>query len=203
YTAYATSPADNKSRASVDEVYAVIISDLTDAINYLPSSYDDANLGRATSHAARAMLARVHMQRGNYSEARTLLRDIVSSNQFKLVDRYLDNFEEENEFNEESLFEVAFSSSFGGLGWNPSGDGTSMEVTIRGQEYGPNAWRNLIPSNGLIAEFEDDDPRFGDSFYQIGDTYNNGTEVITEMQNADPKISWRKYQMIYKQPSED
>jgi hypothetical protein len=203
YTTYATSPDDNQGRASIDDVYALIISDLTDATNYLPESYPDTDVGRATTFAARAMLARVQMQRGDYAAAKAQLTPIVESGNYQLVDQYLDNFQEEQEFNEESLFEVAFSSNFGGLGWNGAGDGTNMEVTVRGQEYGPNAWRNLIPSNGLIDEFEDGDPRFEDSFYQIGDTYNNGTQVITEMQNANPKISWRKYQMIYKAASED
>ncbi|HYF67979.1 MAG TPA: RagB/SusD family nutrient uptake outer membrane protein [Ohtaekwangia sp.] len=203
YTTYATSPSEAEGRASADEVYAQVIADLTDAVNALPETYADSDIGRATTYAARAMLARVYMQRGEYGLAKEQLDPIVNSEAFSLTDEYIDNFQEEQEFNEESLFEIAFSSNFGGLGWNPAGDGANMEVTVRGQEYGPNAWRNLIPSNELLAEFEDDDPRFEDTFYQIGDTYNNGTMTITEMQNASPKISWRKYTMIYKVPSED
>jgi starch-binding outer membrane protein, SusD/RagB family len=203
YTSYAKAVDDVQGRAPAGEVYQVIIQDLTDAIASLPESYPDTDAGRATTFAARAMLGRVYMQLGDYASAKATLDPIVASGNYALTPEYLDNFQEENEYNEESIFEIAFSSSFGGMGWNGPGDGTSMEVTVRGQEYGPNAWRNLIPSNELLAEFEDDDPRFGDSFYQLGDTYNNGTATITEMQNASPKISWRKYQMIYKVASED
>lgn len=203
YTTYAKSPGDNQGRAAIDDVYSVIIADLTEAVDFLPESYPDSDIGRATTYAARAMLARVHLQRGEYALAKAQLVPIVESGQYDLVDEYLDNFQEEFEFNDESLFEISFSSAFGGLGWNAPGDGTNMETTVRGQEYGPNAWRNLIPSDGLVAEFEAGDPRFGDSFYQIGDTFNNGTQTITEMQGANPKISWRKYQLIYKVASED
>lgn len=203
YQTYAKSPEDNLPRSTAEEVYALIISDLTDAVNFLPESYPDSDIGRATTYAARAMLARVHLQRGDYAAAKAQLVPIVESGNYSLTDEYLDNFQEENEFNEESIFEIAFSSNFGGLGWNAPGDGTNMEVTVRGQEYGPNAWRNLIPSDGMLAEYEALDPRFGDSYYQIGDKFNNDTQTITEMQNANPKISWRKYQMIYKVPAED
>src|SRR5690606_19461016 len=77
------------------------------------------------------------------------------------------------------------------------------EVTFRGQEYGPNAWRNLIPSNSLLDEYEmvangdpKDDPRYGDSFYFIGDTYNNGNSVLENW-------GWKKYTKIYKAADEE
>ncbi len=68
---YAKNIGDDKPRASVDEVYALIISDLEAAIASLPlkSGYDAANIGRANKQAAMALLARAHMQRGNYNLA--------------------------------------------------------------------------------------------------------------------------------------
>src|SRR5687767_1295725 len=46
---YAKSIGEDKARASEDEVYALIISDVQSAISSLPlkASYDDANIGRA------------------------------------------------------------------------------------------------------------------------------------------------------------
>src|SRR5690606_26133936 len=68
---YAKGIGEDKPRASVDDVYALIISDLEEAIAALPlkSEYDAANVGRANKQAAQAMLARAHMQRGNYALA--------------------------------------------------------------------------------------------------------------------------------------
>jgi starch-binding outer membrane protein, SusD/RagB family len=211
---YATALGQDKPRASVDEVYALIISDLTTAIESLPnkSGYDDANVGRANKQAAQALLARAHMQRGNYNLAKPLLEAIIASGEFtawKTIP-YIENFREEQEFNPESLFEVAFSYDFGTASWDGTGQGTQTEITFRGQEYGPTAWRNVIPSVSLLNEYEKiskgdakNDPRYSESFYQIGDTYHNNTKVITNMQGNDPKVSWKKYQRIYKAAEEE
>jgi len=192
---------------SEDQVYDLIFQDLTDAIAGLPRKKDfgGSDLGRAPKAAPQALAAKVHMFRGEYSDARPFLEDIINNGDYVLVDRFLDNFEEENENNAESIFEVQFSLDFGGNGsWSAQGNGAS-EVTFRGQEYGPNAWRNLIPSDELVAEFEDDDPRFDYSFYILGDTFNNGQDVLTEesVQGDFTKPSWQKYQNIYKQPTEN
>lgn len=211
---YATGIGEDKARATEDEVYELIVSDLEDAIASLPlkADYDDSNIGRASQEAAQAMLARVYMQRGMYGEAKPLLQTIVDGGAFDNWKNipYIENFREEMEFNDESLFEVAFSYDFGGSSWDASGQGTQTEVTFRGQEYGPTAWRNVIPSVSLLNEYEKvadghpkDDPRYKESFYFIGDTYNNGTEVIEDMQGNDPKISWKKYQRIYKAETEE
>jgi len=211
---YATDIGEDKPRASEDEVYALIVSDLQSAIESLPlkASYDNNNIGRACKEAAQAMLARAYMQRGQYEEAKPFLQAIIDGGAFANWKNipYIENFREEMEFNAESLFEVAFSYDFGGSSWDGTGQGTQTEVTFRGQEYGPTAWRNVIPSVSLLAEYETvangdpkDDPRYGESFYFIGDTYDNGTKTITDMQGNDPKISWKKYQRIYKAADEE
>lgn len=204
---YAKAVGEDKPRASVDEVYALIISDLQDAIASLPlkSAYGASDLGRANKEAAQNLLARVYMQTNQYSLAEPLLASIIDGGAFdgwKDIP-YIENFREENEFNAESLFEVAFTEANGGSSWDASGQGTSTEITFRGQEYGPNAWRNLIPSNSLLEEYETvdngdakDDPRYNDSFYFIGDTYNKGAAVLENW-------GWKKYQKIYKAPQED
>ncbi|MEZ0485482.1 RagB/SusD family nutrient uptake outer membrane protein [Fibrella aquatica] len=212
YSTFANSPDESQPRATEEQVYELVISDLREAIAGLPlkSAYSDNEVGRVSKGAAQAMLARVYMQRGDYTAAREQLAAVIASNQYRLTDAFVDNFREENEFNSESVWEISFTESFGGLNWSGDGNGVNGEVTIRGQEYGPNAWRNLIPSTSLLNEFETPakgdakaDPRFRDSFYQVGDTFNNGTETITDMQGAEPKISWKKYQKIYKAATEN
>lgn len=212
YKTYATSPDESQPRATEDQVYELVISDLKEAISGLPlkSAYSDSDIGRVSKGAAQSMLARVYMQRGDYAAAREQLAAVIASNQYRLTDTYIENFREENEFNSESVWEISFTEAFGGLNWSGDGNGINGEVTIRGQEYGPNAWRNLIPSNGLLAEFETratggtkDDPRYQDSFYRPGEAFNNGRDTLRDIQGADPKISWKKYQKIYKAPSEN
>ena len=211
---YAKTIGEDRPRASEEEVYALIEADLLDAIGSLPlkAEYDDNNIGRANQEAARAMLARVYMQQGKYEQAKPQLQAIIDGgafNNWKNIP-YIENFREEMEFNDESLFEVAFSYDFGGSSWDGTGQGTQTETTFRGQEYGPNAWRNVIPSVSLLNEYEKvadgdpkDDPRYTQSFYFIGDSYDNGTKILEDMQGNDPKISWKKYQRIYKTANED
>ena len=204
---YAKAIGEDKPRATVDEVYNLIISDLQTAITNLPlkASYNASNVGRANKEAAQNLLARAYMQRGNYDLAEPLLASIINSGAFNAWKNisYIENFREESEFNAESLFEVAFTEANGGSSWDASGQGTNTEVTFRGQEYGPNAWRNLIPSASLMSEYEKvangdakDDPRYNASFYFIGDTYNNGAGVLANW-------GWKKYQAIYKKADEE
>lgn len=212
-TSSATTP-DGLPRASEDEVYQAIFSDLQEAIRLLPqkSELSGDNTGRASRGAAQALAAKAHMFRADYAAAKPFLEAVIGSGQYSLVPRFLDNFEEENENNSESIWEVQFTEEYGDAGgWNADGSDIA-EVTFRGQEYGPTAWRNVIPSQSLVNEFETvangaakDDPRLSYSFFRIGDTYNNGQSVLTadKVQGDVNRPSWRKYQMIYKRENED
>ncbi len=212
-TSSATTP-DGLARSSEEEVYQLIFSDLQTAISGLPlkSELTGANTGRASRGAAQALAAKARLFRGDFAAAKPLLQAVISSGEYSLVDRFLDNFEEENENNSESVWEVQFTEEYGDAGgWNGDGSGIA-EVTFRGQEYGPNAWRNVIPSVGLITEFESvaggaqkNDPRGTYSFFRIGDSFNNGLSVLSagDVQGNIERPSWRKYQMIYKRPNED
>ena len=216
YTAPVKSTSDFQPRASVADVYALIIKDLQDAAAALPEK-SGTDKGRATASAANAMLGRVLMQNGDYAGAKAALQKIPTSGAdgYSLTARYLDNFEEETEFNNESIFEVVFVDKGDG-GFNWGGDSpTEAQSTVRNQEYNPIAWRNLIPSNKLINEFENtatgaakSDPRFHYTCYQSGDTYNNGQSVLTDgdqngnssvMNGVTKKISFRKFMIIYKE----
>jgi starch-binding outer membrane protein, SusD/RagB family len=198
-------------RTSVEDLYAFLIQDLTAIQTDLPLSYSGADVGRITKGAAQALLARVLMAKGDYAAAKTELLKIYNSNTYLLMDAYSDNFLEETSFNRESIFEIGFSNN--SFNWNGGSDGNAAgndEGNSRTQEYSAIGWRNLIPSDGLLAEFETGaktDPRFKDSFYRLGDTYNNGATILVDgdvqgnLSNYPPapqKISWKKYSSLYK-----
>jgi starch-binding outer membrane protein, SusD/RagB family len=204
----------SKPRSPVDDIYAVIIKDLTEIQADLPLSYSGDDIGRVTKGAAQALLGRVLMAKGDYAGAKTELLKVYNSNVYQLMDNYSDNFLEETGFNKESIFEIGFNNN--SMNWNGGPDGNAAgndEGNSRTQEYSAIGWRNLIPSNGLLAEYETvatgpkDDPRFAFSFYRIGDTYNGGantlkdSEVQGNLSNYPPaaqKISWKKYSAMYK-----
>lgn len=219
YTEYVTSPTDFKARATVAEVYARILADADDAIAKLPgkSGYAAADRGRVTKAAANMLKGKALMQMGDYEGARTAFLAIptTGADGYGLVPRYLDNFEEEAEFNNESIFEmVYFDRGDTQYSFSPGDGVTTAKSTVRTQEFNTTAWRNLIPSNKYLNEFErvatgalQNDPRYGFSVYQTGDTYNNGASVLTDgVQNGNTsvvngvtiKTGWRKYQTLYK-----
>lgn len=203
------------------EVYNQIIKDLKEAAAVLPLSYSTEDRGRVTKGAANAMLGRVYMQKGNYDSAKTALLEVVNSNQYTINIPYLNNFLEETEFNPESIFEaVYFQNIPNQFNWGGTGDDPSQaQGTVRNQEYSPIAWRNLIPSNKYLEEFETTtqgaaktDPRFKMSVYETGDFFNNNESQITDanqngnssvVHGVERKISWRKFTIIYKHPVAD
>lgn len=218
YTAVVTAPDQFQSRAATDAVYDLVIQDLKDAAAVLNASYSNADQGRVTSGAANAMLGRVYMQHGDYPSAKEALLKVTGSNLYRLVDNYNDNFLEETEFNAESIWEaVFFDKGDNAFNWDSyPGDGAgNAQTTIRNQEYSPVSWRNLIPSNKFLNEFENTatgaaktDPRYKVTVYETGDTFNNGADVLTDgAQNGNSsvvngvtkKVSWRKFMLLYKE----
>lgn len=78
----------NVSRNTVDEVYNQIISDLTLAASKLPVN----NGPYATNGAANALLARVYLQRGDYTLARDVANIVISSGRYSIVPAYASEF---------------------------------------------------------------------------------------------------------------
>lgn len=111
-------------RSPVSEVYDLIISDLKFAIEKLPATYAAADKGRATSMAAKGILARVYLMRSGpqlhpdgpclaskeYSLALALINDIISSGQFSLQSSYAKIFDYANEGNSEIVWDLQFIS---------------------------------------------------------------------------------------------
>ncbi len=215
YTEYVKDLSGAEPRATVDEVYASIISNLQDAIAGLPDSYSGNDLGRATKGAAQMLLARVYMQKGDYASAKPFLKSIIDSKLYRLVDNYNDNFLEETEYNAESVFEVGFMDSNGAFSWGyNNGDGVGQETTVHNQEISPISWGNLIPSQKLLEEYESTDvagntktdPRYKFSFYEVGDEIVTGPLTLASFNiasssvrgGAAKKVGWRKHTILYK-----
>ncbi|UII25488.1 RagB/SusD family nutrient uptake outer membrane protein [Fulvivirga maritima] len=176
----------------------IIIPDLEFAVANLYAKENTEN-GRATVGAAYALLGKVHLYRQEYQAAKDAFTNILG--EYTLVNNYEENFLEETEHNEESIFEVEFDDAFPDTDkWNSDVSGAGYnEVTFRGQEYGWNDWFNVYPSEMLLDEYEDGDPRYDMTFYSNGDTFAGGIVSIP----LDRVAAWRKYQNYYKDANED
>lgn len=67
--------SEKPARSTVAQVYTQVINDLTSAYNKLPAD----NGVRADRFVARAILARVYLQQGNYTEALASANDVIQN----------------------------------------------------------------------------------------------------------------------------
>ena len=67
------------TRADTTVIYGQIISDLTVALNNLPTSWPDAQRGRATSYAARGLLAKVYLYQKKYDLVVSTIQPLITA----------------------------------------------------------------------------------------------------------------------------
>ncbi|TCJ17689.1 RagB/SusD family nutrient uptake outer membrane protein [Flaviaesturariibacter flavus] len=105
-------------RSSVADMYRFIEADLKTAIASMSTArfgqQAPADIGRATSWAAKGMLAKVYLTQGRKAEAITLLQDVIANSGYGLAPTYAEIFAPGTEMGKEILFAVRFKS--GGLG---------------------------------------------------------------------------------------
>src|SRR4051812_2807123 len=97
------STKDKPSRATVDDIYKQVLSDLTDALAKLP---EDNGATRANKYAAEAFLARVYMNMEDYENAATMANDIISSGMYTLASPYAKAFNNDG-YSPEDIFAIA------------------------------------------------------------------------------------------------
>lgn len=159
-------------RSSVEDVYAVIIEDLEDAIDKLPASYASAEVGRATTYAAQGLLGRVYMTRSGYplqtnewTKARDLFQGIIQSGAFNFAENYADNFDVANENGGESVFSIQFKAGVDGEG-NPIPTRNAPNLIDKedplGLPFGGSP-SGIWVSEDFINSFEAEDVRLSES----------------------------------------
>jgi hypothetical protein len=103
-------------RATVDEVYAQIISDLT-AAESLPSTYAATDAGRATSGAAKAILTKVYLTRKDWPNAITKAKEVINGGYgYALFENFADLFDKTKKNGKEHIFSVQFEPNQAGNG---------------------------------------------------------------------------------------
>jgi hypothetical protein len=103
-------------RRTADEVYAQIISDLTDA-EALPPAYGAADAGRATSGAAKAILAKVYLTRKDWPNAILKAREVINGGYgYALFENFQDIFTKTKKNGKEHIFSVQFEPNQAGNG---------------------------------------------------------------------------------------
>ncbi len=166
-------PVTNRAEAalplsSVDSVYFQIIKDAGEAATLLlPKSKQEQ--GRATSGAAKTLLANVYIVQKKWADAETILKDIVTSNEYSLMPDYNDAFSgtNSNKNNAESVFEVQFQEGSAGYGGSliynflprPMTAAEIQPITGTSNPQGLSGEGNNAPTPDIIAAYETGDKR--------------------------------------------
>ena len=148
-----TNPSDffGQGRTSAGSVYAQIETDLTDAIQNLPTSRES---GRPGKGAAQALMGDVLMNMGRHGEAVDFFAAVVGSNEYSLMPTTSEIFGEANEGNAEILFEVQYSS---GVDGNSEGERAASQFRPSGTTA--NAKGHNLPSAEFVGLYDDMDTR--------------------------------------------
>lgn len=175
----------NVDRTPKAEVYAQIEQDLIFAAETLPAT--QAEEGRITSGAARALLGKAYLYQDKFTEAASALDQVIAG-PYDLVDDYSTIFELEGENNIESVFEVQYTDKEGaGFGCLQCSEG-NVAVGFNGiRNYsGPlfdSGFSFNVPVQEAYDAFEPGDMRRDIAILNIeefaaanGATYNEGYE---------------------------
>lgn len=158
-------PGDQLVQVDANTVYAQLITDLAEAESLLPISYSSSEKGRATKGAAATLLSKVLLTTGQNSAAAEVLRRIINSYGYQLLNNYADLWGVSNENNAESIFEVQFVSGGIGQGSSFTNDFSPSANLQTGSGFGRNR-----PTPSLVNSFDPQDERFEVS---IGTSYIN------------------------------
>ena len=192
YDSYSSLDGLYGANSTYDAVLDHVEKDFKEAMELLPSRDEGGEWagGRATCGAAAGYYARTLMVRHKFSEALTVLKDIIGKKYgtYRLMDNYGDNFREGSAYenNDESLFEVQFLD-FGSQGtddeWTPvntspnATQGHAIESNFGPGMYG--GWADISASPWLYNLFKSErtkkgtlDPRL---YWTIG-TYESDWE---------------------------
>ena len=164
---YAKNTPDDETQTQYDVVLDQVEKDFAEAMELLPSRDEGGewSKGRATCGAAAGYYARALMQRHKYSEALTVLKDIINKKYgtYKLMADYGDNFREGSAYenNDESLFEVQFldkDSQGTDDEWTPvntsayATQGSAIESNFAPSDVG--GWADIAASPWLYQLFK-------------------------------------------------
>ncbi|MDN5212935.1 RagB/SusD family nutrient uptake outer membrane protein [Fulvivirgaceae bacterium BMA12] len=94
-------------RATEEEIYNLVIRDLSEAAAELPATSD---AGRINANVANALLARIHLYKGDYTNALTHARNVINSGRYDLFNDYADIFRPENDNGIEHIFQIQYLS---------------------------------------------------------------------------------------------
>ncbi|MFL5810298.1 MAG: RagB/SusD family nutrient uptake outer membrane protein [Flavisolibacter sp.] len=189
-------PADytKTGRKAKSVVYAQIEKDLLEAIGLLPvkSALAAADKFRASKGAAQALLGKTYLYEQKWPEAVAQFEAVINSNQFTLASSVGKVFSHNDEFGEESLFEISYANNrnydWGNFPWTGQ-----PESNIHIQLMGPRGdWYSKAPSDSLIAGWGFNVPtkKLWDAFIAAGDVNRRKQSIMSKAELVANGGNW-------------
>jgi len=155
-------------RTPKDSIYRQIIADLSDAVN-LPATYSGANIGRATSGAAHALLAKVYVTRRDWTSALAELNQVITAGTFAgttgaygydLFPKFPDVFQQATKNGKEHVFSVQFGTNLGAV------NSTQTLSSAAFNSFNTSVYPGDIPADSSLWNlFDSTDSRRSVTFY--------------------------------------
>jgi hypothetical protein len=188
-----TDPTSQATRAPRAEVYRTILEDLAFAETNLPEA--TADYGRATKGAARHLLAKVHLTRGeagDFARAADYAQAVISGGQYALLPRWADVFDQRNERHREVVWAVQYTADplTNGGGAQVGGGTTNYANGNQGHLYFLMEY-DVLPGMQRTIEYGRPFKRFRPTDYllnlydqQHDSRYRDGFQVMWRANNA-------------------
>ena len=149
----------NVPKSSVAKIYELIDSDLTEAENSLPRTWEKLYIGRLTWGAARSLHARTYMMRNDWGNMKAAAEEVINSGLYNLKTPYEDIFREKGENCSESVFELQCTATESQPGSNDIGSQFASVQGVRGAGEWNLGWGQHTATQELADAFEEGDPR--------------------------------------------
>jgi len=193
----------NIAKSPAAAIYALIDADLQFAIANLPLVWGNKYPGRLTSGAARSLLAKAYLFRGNWAAALALCQQVINSNQYALYSSYYGIFKDAGENCSESILEWQNY-----MGPNRTDDHGSWYATCQGVRA-PNSsgwnlgWGWNTPTDAFVNSFEAGDPRLPSTVLFSGQSDDPSTGGYGGVLPPYPAVAWQKYwnKKVYADPA--
>lgn len=186
----------NIPKASVDDIYSLIDSDLAFAASTLPLTWDEQFKGRLTSGAAQTLQARTFVTRQMWQQAYAAAKAVISSGVYDLNTPYEMIFRESGELNSGSIFEIqAHYTKSDNYGITYAG-----RQGVRGSGDWNLGWGWNTPSDDLAEHaFEENDPRKDATLLYAGQRNEPYGEEVPAPTSELPRKYWNK--KVYTDPA--
>jgi len=175
-------------------IWPQIIEDLKFAADNLPETQTE--IGRVNSWAAKAFLAKAYLFTADYTNAKTVLDDIISKGQTSGGKKYdlaafLDNFDASKQKDDPEIVFAAQMSVNDGSGTSGTSNGNYGDVLNFPYNAGPGACCGFFnPSQSLANSFKTD----ANGLPLLDGSYNTGSLISGKTSpyagNVDPRLDW-------------